>query len=77
MIMFFGTADGLKESADLFQEHYADAGNRCEMKTYEDMPHGFFNFSRYEGEYYRKTVAQMDAFLVSIGYLEGEATIGE
>lgn len=77
LIMFFGTADGLKDGADLFHEEYRKAGNRSEMVTYEGMPHGFFNFTRYEGEYYRKTAREMDRFLASIGYLEGEPTMEE
>jgi len=54
-----------------------DAGNRCELKAYEGQSHGFFNPGRGQGEpraeatrnYYR-TITQLDAFLVSLGYLE-------
>ncbi len=48
-----------------------------ELKSYEGQPHGFFNPGRGSGEaraeacrYYYKTIAEMDAFLVSLGHLK-------
>ena len=50
-----------------------EAGNRCELVAYENETHGFFNFSR--GECFYKTTAEMDRFLVSLGYLTGPDTL--
>lgn len=75
MIMFFGSADRLRESSVLFDKAYRAAGNRCELKTWDGPGHGFFNFGREGNKYFTETCREMDAFLVSLGYLEGEATV--
>jgi Esterase/lipase len=52
------------------------AGSRFELKVYEGAKHGFFNFGRNdEKDYYALTVAAMDEFLASLGYLEASATV--
>ncbi len=53
------------------------AGNRCELMAYDDAPHGFFNYGRggTPGEAYLRTVYQMDRFLGSLGFVEGEPSI--
>ena len=75
MIMFFGSADRLRESSVLFDKAYRAAGNRCELKTWDGPGHGFFNFGREGNKYFIETCRDMDAFLVSLGYLEGDPTI--
>lgn len=45
------------------------AGNRCDLIGYDGQSHGFFNFGRGGGQFYRETLAAADAFLVSLGYL--------
>lgn len=77
MIMFFGSADGLKESAILFDRAYRELGNRCELKFWEGPGHGFFNFGRDDNKYFIETCREMDRFLGSLGYLEGEPTIDD
>lgn len=64
-------------SVQLFHKAMTEAGNRCELKAYEGQPHGFFNPGRGKGEpraeatrYYYKTLHELDAFLVSLGYLK-------
>lgn len=78
-IIFHGTADEAVpfSTVKLFTELMTAKGNRCELKAYEGQPHGFFNPrlrnpDRKEAELknYRSTVAQLDAFLVSLGYLQ-------
>jgi len=66
-ILFYGTKDTTTPlaGARLFQERMKQAGNRCELLTYEGYGHGFFN----RGEPYEKTLAAADAFLVSLGIL--------
>ncbi|NQV25794.1 MAG: alpha/beta hydrolase [Rhodopirellula sp.] len=77
-IIFHGTADPtvLFASVEEFARRMTAAGNRCELVPYKDQIHGFFNAGRGQGEAraaanrnYHKTLAQMDAFLESLGYL--------
>jgi len=75
MIMFFGSADRLLESAELFDKAYRAADNRCELKIWDGPGHGFFNFGRGDNKYFIETCRDMDQFLVSLGYLDGEATV--
>jgi acetyl esterase/lipase len=51
-------------SAEAFTAAMKKAGNRCELIGYEGQPHGFFNTAKYD-----ETVAEMDRFLVALGYL--------
>jgi acetyl esterase len=64
-IMFFGTADSLLEGAELYRKDSEKAGNNCKIITYEGQGHGFFN----RGEYFDRTLAETDKFLVSLGWL--------
>jgi acetyl esterase len=70
-ILFFGTADKLKEGADEYVKKAAALGVRAEMWSAEGMSHGFFN----REPWIRVTAKKMDEFLVSLGYLKGEAGI--
>ena len=69
-IMFFGTADDLLEGAQLYQKDSEKAGNSCKILTYEGQGHGFFNFGARGGKHYDLTLAEMDRFLVDLGWLE-------
>jgi acetyl esterase/lipase len=55
----------------LFAEKMTENGNRCELVGYPGQSHGFFNYGRSENKYFFDTVRKMDAFLVSLGYLQG------
>ena len=69
--IFHGKADTTvpyKNAAD-FQAAMAKSGTHCELHPYDDAKHGFFNFGRGDGSAYRNTVAQMDSFLATLGYL--------
>ena len=70
-IMFFGTVDKLIAHGDEFLEKSRKLGNRCELFTAADMPHGFFNRT----PWIETTARQADVFLASLGYLKGEPTI--
>ena len=81
-IIFHGTNDEAVPipAVKLFQKAMTAAGNHCELKAYEDQPHGFFNPGRGKGEprleatrCYYKTEREMDTFLVSLDYLEPAA----
>ena len=44
-------------------------GNRCDLEGYEGQNRGFFNFGRGDGSAFRSTLAKLDAFFVSLGWL--------
>jgi len=71
-IIFHGKADTTVPYAtvELFTKAMTDAGNKCTLMGYEGQAHGFFNYGRNGGEYYPKTIASLDEFLVGLGYLE-------
>ena len=70
-IVFLGTKDQLipVTTAERFQKRMFEVGVRSELKLYPEQGHGFFNHGRNENRYYRDTVAEMDRFLQSIGFL--------
>ena len=76
-IVFLGTEDKLIPVviAMDFQAEQEAAGIQSELHLYEGEPHGFFNLSIGAGkkEHFLDTVLKADAFLTSLGYLEGEA----
>ncbi|MEW4487801.1 alpha/beta hydrolase fold domain-containing protein [Thalassoglobus sp. JC818] len=73
-IVFLGTEDKLipVSTAKAFQQAMEEVGSRSELMLFEGEPHGFFNQGRGNGENYEKTVAGMDEFLKSLGYIESE-----
>jgi len=77
-VIFHGKADTTVpfKTTQLFEAAMKQAGNRCELIGYDGQPHGFFNFGRGENKHYVATVRALDQFLKSLGYLEGEPTIG-
>lgn len=76
-LILIGTKDFLIAGNREFAEKMKAAGNRCELTLYEDQSHGFFNYGRGGNEYFRKTLTATDQFLVSLGYLQGPATVDE
>ncbi len=78
-IIFHGTDDISVPFATVkrFSEESQAAGNRCELRGFDGAGHGFFNYGRggTPGEHYSRTVAEMDKFLCSLGYLSGEPTV--
>ncbi|MCH9656320.1 MAG: prolyl oligopeptidase family serine peptidase [Planctomycetes bacterium] len=69
-IIFHGTADTtvLIENVERFTEQMNQKGNRCELVSYKDQAHGFFNL-RKNRENYDSTIKKLDQFLTSLGYL--------
>lgn len=72
-VVFLGTKDHLipVSTAEAYQRRMVELGKRCELHLYDGQPHGFFNFSRRDN--FIQTVDAMDAFLVSLGYLQSGA----
>ena len=78
-IVFHGTKDESVPfpTTELFVKAMTAAGNRCELKAYEGQPHGFANPGRGTGQpraeanrCFHQTMRDLDAFLVSLGYLK-------
>ncbi len=69
-ILFHGKADTTVPyaTAEAFARAMQAAGSRCELVGYEGQGHGFFNHGRAGGRY-EETVAAMDRFFVSLGWL--------
>ena len=77
-IVFLGTADKLIPVAvvERFKAGMEKAGVRCDAHFYEGQAHGFFNPGKGgKEEFYLKTLLEADRFLVSLGWLQGEATL--
>jgi acetyl esterase/lipase len=70
-ILFFGTADKLKEGGDEYVKKARALGLRAEMWGAPEMPHGFFN----REPWIQVTALKMDEFLTSLGYLVGPPTL--
>jgi acetyl esterase len=75
-IIMQGTSDNITpvDTIKYFQHSLQSAGNRCDLFLYEGQPHGFFNY-RVSKEYYQKTLLEVDKFLHSLGYIDGNPTI--
>lgn len=70
-IIFHGTDDTTVplKTVELFSEKMKAKGNRCDLISYKGARHGFFNYGRDRNAPFIDTVNKMDAFLVSLGYL--------
>lgn len=73
-IVFFGSEDRLVPvaTAKKFDADLKAVGVKSEVWIYDGQPHGFFNESK-SPESFIDTVLKMDAFLVSLGWLDGTA----
>lgn len=69
-LVMLGTNDSLVpvETAQVWKKKVEGFGGYCALKLYEDQEHGFFNRNRNE-QMYEATVADMNAFLESLGFL--------
>lgn len=74
-IIFHGDADKTvpHENARRFKRLMDEAGNACELVTYEGAGHGFFNQGR-AGNEYENTTRRLDAFLTKLGFIAPVAT---
>lgn len=72
-IIFHGMSDKIVsyKTVEMFYKKMHEHGNRCELVGYEGADHGFFIYGNDSNAPFIDTVAKMDAFLVSIGYLSG------
>ncbi len=74
-IFFLGTHDKLipVSTAEAYKKKVEAKGGRCDLHLYEGQPHGFFNYKNLD--YFKDTVLKTDAFLQSLGYLDGKETL--
>ena len=77
-IFFLGTKDKLipVSTMERFRDNMKKAGVRCELHLWPDGPHGYFNHGRGENKAYIDTVTKADKFLASLGWIDGEPTLG-
>jgi acetyl esterase/lipase len=75
-IVFLGSKDKLipVATARAYRSRMQQVGSRCDLHVYDGQPHGFFNRTR-SARCYALTVREMDRFLASLGWLDGEPTI--
>jgi acetyl esterase/lipase len=76
-VVFHGSEDHLIPAATVrrFRNLMAAVGVKSELRLYEGAGHGFFNRSRDDGIWYRKTVIAMHRFLNELGWIEGPPSI--
>jgi acetyl esterase/lipase len=76
-IIFHGKADTTVpyNTAERFTEQAKKKGNSVELVGYEGQGHGFFNYKETRKKPFIDTVKKMDAFLVSLGYLQGPDSV--
>jgi acetyl esterase/lipase len=71
---FVGSQDKLLPVSDVgrIKDAVIAAGGRFDLHVYDGQSHGFFNYGKNEGEYYKITLQETDRFLTSLGWLAGE-----
>jgi len=78
-VIFHGEADTSVPfvTAKRYTELATQAGNRCELESYPNATHGFFNYGRggEPGEYYPATLSRMHTFFESLEYLKNPPAI--
>jgi len=72
--IFHGTADTTVPltNAVNFQKTMREKKIKCELHTYQDAKHGFFNYGRGDGSAYNDTIIKMKLFLEGQGLLAKE-----
>jgi acetyl esterase/lipase len=65
------------QTVELFEQAMTKDGNDCRLVGYEGQSHGFFNKRGNNDKYFHATLRELDEFLTSIKFLEGEPTIGQ
>jgi len=74
-VVFLGTEDKLipVDTAKAYKRRMEALDLTCDLYLYNGQPHGFFNYKNRKN--YMETVTQMDRFLTSLGFLDGEPTV--
>lgn len=72
-LLLYGTADGLYRQGQQFIQEAEKVGSRAEMYTVDGEKHGFFN----NDPWLDRTLARVDEFLSSLGYLSATPATAE
>jgi len=72
-IFFLGTKDDLipVATAEEYKKRMEELGGRCDLHLYDGQSHGFFNHFK-SPVHYSETVIEMDRFLISLDFLDGD-----
>ena len=72
-IILIGSEDKVTplENINEFKRVLEKKGGRCDVISYEGQKHGFFNNQKY----FKKTTYEVDKYLSSLGFLNGEPSI--
>jgi acetyl esterase/lipase len=70
-LLLYGKQDKLLKQGQEYVEKSKEAGHRADIYVADGVGHGFFNRSPWK----EKTLARVDEFLESLGYLKGKPTI--
>ena len=75
--IFVGDHDKLipVETMRAFAAEMKTAGVRCDLHVYPGAGHGFFNRDAAGHPWFTETLAELDKFFVSLGWLSGEPTL--
>jgi dipeptidyl aminopeptidase/acylaminoacyl peptidase len=78
-IIFHGTDDSAVDhrTVVLFEKAMRKKGNRCELVSFKDKPHGFFNYGKFGNEPFRESMLATDKFLSSLDWLKGNPSIDQ
>jgi acetyl esterase/lipase len=78
-IIFHGTNDSAVDhrTVVLFEKAMREKGNRCELVSFKDKPHGFFNYGKFGNEPFRESMLATDKFLSSLDWLKGNPSIDQ
>ncbi len=76
-IIFHGTNDDAVpfRTVQLYEKRAQAQGNSCKLVAFEDKPHGFFNWGRFDNAPFRKTMIAAEQFLAEQGWIKGKSTI--
>ncbi|MFH1707240.1 MAG: hypothetical protein ABIF71_04920 [Planctomycetota bacterium] len=61
--------------AEEFHAQMHAAGNRCDLKLWDEGGHGFFNYWDGKNPYFYETLEAVDRFLTSLGWLSGPPAV--
>jgi acetyl esterase len=76
-IIFHGTNDDAVpfRTVQLYEKRAQALGNSCKLVAFDDKPHGFFNWGRFDNETFRETMLAAEQFLAKQGWIKGKSTI--
>ena len=72
-LIFHGKKDDAVDfrTVRLYEKQAKKLGALCKLHAFEDMPHGFFNWGRFDNKPFRDTMLATDQFLAELGWLRG------